>query len=96
MRANPGWERFSERIARADTPGHVTVVFALQSALYNLSLAPALTAYAWFEFQSGLPKNDLSEGESDTIFASVLPHVPVALRGEKGDDTDGSGHLRAI
>jgi len=95
MRANPGWKRFSERVEKGDTPGHVAVVFALQSALYNLSLAPALTAYAWYELQSGQPKRKVSEDDFEVIFASILPHVPVALRGEKGDATDG-GHLRAI
>lgn len=96
MRANPVWKRFSERIAENTTPGHVTVIFALQSALYNLSLAPALTAYAWFEFQSGRPKSGLDEAEADRIFKSVIRHVPVALRGEKGDNSGDAGHLRAI
>lgn len=93
MRANPGWKRFAERIESGTTPGHVPIVFALQSALYNLSLAPALTAYAWFEFQSGHDQTGLPSEESNAIFESVLKHVPVALRHEKGDN---SGHLRAI
>ncbi len=96
MRGHPGWKRFSERIENGTTPGHVPIVFALQSALYNLSLAPALTAYAWFEFQSGRNRTELSEEESNAIFATVLKHVPVALTLEKGDNSGEPGHLRAI
>ena len=96
MRANPGWKRFAERIENGTTPGHVPIVFALQSALYNLSLAPALTAYAWFEFQSGCDHTGLTNEESSEIFGSVLKHVPVALRNEKGDNSGEAGHLRAI
>ncbi|MEX2577619.1 MAG: hypothetical protein WD342_01065 [Verrucomicrobiales bacterium] len=96
MRANSEWKRFAGRVARGETPGHATILFALQSALYHLPLASALTAYAWFEFQSGRPGRSSATEVGNVIFESVIPLVQVALRGKNGDAAGGSGQLRAI
>lgn len=101
MRANREWTRFVERIERGDSPGHATTLFALQCALYHLPLAPALSAYAWFELESGLPQTgyrdrDGSAGEVLAVFQTALPHVSVALRGDHGENDGDDSRLRAI
>ncbi len=102
MRANREWTRFAELVAAGGTPGHATTLFALQSALYHLPLAPALSAYAWFELESGLLPHtgyrdrNGSANEVLEVFASAIPHVQVAISGERGDFSDESPRLRAI
>ncbi len=102
MRANRKWTRFSELVAAGGTPGHATTLFALQSALYHLPLAPALSAYAWFELESGLLPHTGYRNHSGTgndalaLFASAIPHVQVAISGERGDFSAESPRLRAI
>ena len=101
MRANREWQRFADRIARGEARGHTTTLFALQSALYHLPLGPALSAYAWFELESGLPRTGYRDkaGSADevlSVFRTALPHVSVALRGDRDENGGGSSHLRAI
>lgn len=86
MRANREWTRFADRIASGETPGHVCVVFALQSALYRLPLASALSAYIWFEFRSGLPR-DLSReslSELSSVFEEALVYVSAVVQNSQG------------
>jgi len=101
MRANREWTRFVDRIERGESPGHTTTLFALQCALYHLPLAPALSAYAWFELESGLPRTgyrdrDGSAAEVLDAFQTALPHVTVAMRGDHGENEGGDSRLRAI
>lgn len=101
MRAHREWSRFAERVADGRTPGHALTLFALQASLFHLPLAPALGAYAWFELESGLPRNGFRDRagtgtEALALFARALPHVRVALAGERGDFGEGTLPLRAI
>ena len=75
----------------------ISVIFALQSALYHLPLASALSAYIWFEFQSGLPRELSGESLSklSSVFEKALVHVAIAVR-EHGGQTDGSGTIRVV
>lgn len=110
MRANREWQRFVDRISRGEVAGHTTTLFALQCALYHLPLGPALSAYAWFELECGLPRHSGGDGYRDrpgsaaevlAVFRTALPHVAVALQGDRDetsgrDATEGGSHLRAI
>ena len=100
MKANREWTRFSERVALNKTPGHTATLFALQTALYHLPLAPALAAYAWFELESGLPRGyrDLAGTREEVLrtFASALPHVRGAMDRDRDESANGFPHLRAI
>lgn len=101
MRANREWSRFVERIERGGSPGHTTTLFALQCALYHLPLAPALSAYVWFEMESGLPRTGYRDREGSAaevlaVFQAALPHVSVALRGDHGENDGADSRLRAI
>lgn len=101
MRANREWQRFVDRIGRGKSPGHTTTLFALQSAIYHLPLGPALSAYAWFELESGLPRTGYrdksgSAEEVLSVFRAALPYVSVALRGDRGEINGDEPHLRAI
>lgn len=96
MRGNREWIRFAERVESGETPGHLPVVFALQSALYHLPLTPALSSYAWFEFRSrdgdGIPPAPKPE-ETET-FATILPQVAVAVSRNFADRSGDPGTLR--
>lgn len=110
MRANREWQRFVDRISRGEVAGHTTTLFALQCALYHLPLGPALSAYAWFELECGLPRAESGSSYRDkagsaeevlAVFRTALPHVAVALQGDRDetpgrDATEGGSHLRAI
>lgn len=105
MRADREWKRFVGQIEAGKCPGHATTLFALQCALYHLPLAPSLSAYVWFELESGLPRVGEGTGFRDrpgsaeevlAAFRAALPEVAVALRGDR-DETPGEGSsLRAI
>ena len=98
MRSHREWIRLVEKIESGETPGHVLVVAALQTAMYRLALIPALTSYAWFEFQSGVK----GSGEHSEVFLQIVPHLKLAVFEKDGDDTaaaendDGSNHLRVV
>ncbi|MDF1862953.1 MAG: hypothetical protein P1U87_22240 [Verrucomicrobiales bacterium] len=98
MKGNREWVRYAEAVESGTTPGNLPVVFALQSALFHLPLASALSAYAWFEFQSrhgkGLPPKATAEEKS--IFAMILPKVAVAVKKNIDDSGGEFGSLRAI
>tara|TARA_R110000850_G_scaffold272584_3_gene407866 strand:- start:4002 stop:4628 length:627 start_codon:yes stop_codon:yes gene_type:complete len=98
MQANREWSKFADRVAKGETPGHVSVVFALQSALYHLPLASALSAYIWFEFQSGMPKEVSRESLSElsSLFEEALVHVSVAVRKHNSENSGGSSSLRVV
>ncbi|NLT69424.1 MAG: hypothetical protein GXX91_01855 [Verrucomicrobiaceae bacterium] len=112
-RAHRQWQRFVERIASGHTPGHTTTLFALQCALYHLPLGSALSAYAWFELESALPPSGSGGGERDyrdkagsaeevlAAYRLALPHVAVALRGDRDEhagetSAEPPSRLRAI
>lgn len=97
MKGNKDWIKYVDRVEKGQSPGHVSVIFALQSALYHLPLASALSAYIWFEFQSGLPKNLSRESLSElsTVFEEALVHVSTAVK-ENGGQESSSGNLRVI
>lgn len=112
-RAHRPWQRFVDRIVPGHVPGHVTTLFALQCALYHLPLGPALSAYAWFELESALPRGGSGGGDSNyrnkaggaeevlAAFRLALPHVAVALRGDRDENTgetsaEPPSRLRAI
>lgn len=98
MQGNREWLQYRKLVEEGASPGHLPIAFALQSALYHLALLPALSSYAWFEFRSregkGIPPA-ASESEL-VIFASILPDVPVAASGEKGDSFPGGSPLRIV
>lgn len=101
MQASRDWNRFAEKVARGESAGHVTVLFALQTSLYHLPLLPALGAYAWFELESGLPRGGWKDrpGSSEKAleaFAAALPELQVAVRADRGDFGDTGPQLRAI
>ncbi|MEM6915010.1 MAG: urease accessory UreF family protein [Verrucomicrobiota bacterium] len=98
MRGHREWARFAEQVESGNSPGHLCVLFALQSALYHLALPAALSAYAFYEFQSRLEKFPfplMTEEESEA-FLSVMPRIPLAVR-SNATETDGeNGMLRAL
>ena len=101
MKANREWQRFVTRVETGKSPGHVTTLFALQCALYHLPLASSLSAYAWFELESGLPRDDYrdehgSADEALLVFRLSLPKVTVALRGDRCEIGEDTPILRAI
>ena len=98
MRGNPEWCRFAEGVAAGKSPGNLPVVHALQSALYHVALAPAVTSYAWLEFRSRDEKAIASRpdpAERET-FATILPHLRVALAEETGQDSEDSPRFRVV
>lgn len=98
MRGNREWTQFSERVLANESPGHLAVLFAAQTALYHLALPAALAAYADFEFRSReekFPFAELSEEETK-IFETVLPRIPLALRSNSRETGEGEGMLRVI
>lgn len=97
MQGHREWKKFTADVASGKIPGHVTSVFALHSVLYRLPLLSSLSAYCWFEFRSGSPRNAKMDADSDIeIFNTVLPHLAVAVYGDRPDCSDGPGTLRAI
>ncbi len=101
MQANREWSRFAERVAEGQSPGHAVTLFALQTALYHLPLSPALAAYAWFELESGLPRDGSraragSGAEVLSVFAEALPEVRVAIASEYGESLSDAPRLRAV
>lgn len=101
MKHHREWSRFSTKIENNQTPGHVLTLAALQTVLYHLGLIPALTAYAWFEFHSGLAGAGIKIAEDQTdIFMQITPHLRLAVPKKFGDDESESGEaggtLRAI
>lgn len=98
MKGHREWIRFAEKVERGESPGHLCVLFALQSVLFHLPLAPALTSYAWFEFQSRngkCPFPEMTE-EENVIFSSVLARIPLAVQKNREDLNGGSSQLRVI
>jgi len=98
MQGNREWLKYQERVENGDTPGHLAIAFALQSALYHVALIPALSSYAWFEFRSreGKGISAAPTEEEVRIFAAILPDVSVALSGERDDSTGGEHSLRVL
>lgn len=97
MQANREWLRLTRLIEDEDISGHLTSLFAFQSALYHLPLASALRSYARYEFHCGRPSFPRhSSGEENEIFQRILPDVAVAVKGDISDDTDSNSQLRAI
>lgn len=100
MRAHRAWTRVAVRITEGAAPGHLTTLFALQTALYHLPLASALSAYVWFELESGLPASYRdrtgSAYEALTLFAAALPQVRLAMGADRGDFSGDAPQLRAI
>ena len=102
MRANRAWTRYSSAVAEGNAPGNLPIVFALQSALFQLPLPSALGAYAWFELRTrnashdgGMLKNEASE-EEKSLFSEILPKVAVAVGGNFGEFGDDFGPLRSV
>lgn len=98
MKGHREWIRFAAKVEGNESPGHLCVLFALQSALYHLPLPSALTAFAAFEFQSRRGKFPFPEmtGKENVIFSSILPRIPLAVRGNSEEIDDGKGMLRVI
>lgn len=97
MKANRGWQRFSDAVEGKRSPGHITTLFALQAALYHLPLASSLTAYTKLEFvlgSAGILKG--KEIEKEAIFQTILPHVAVAVKEDCADGNGENGALRAL
>ncbi|MDF1826363.1 MAG: urease accessory UreF family protein [Verrucomicrobiales bacterium] len=98
MKGHREWIRFTERIAAGKCPGHLPVLFALQCQLFHLPLAPSLTTYARFEFQSRdgkFPFKKMSV-EEGVIFSTILPSISLAVQENREDHSDGSVTLRVI
>lgn len=96
MQANREWQRMTKLVETGKSPGHLTTLFAFQSALYHLPLASALRSYARFEFYCGRSSfARLEADEENQIFQRILPDVSVAVSSNISDDTE-SNHLRAI
>jgi urease accessory protein UreF len=100
MRAHRAWSRVSARIAAGESPGHLVTLFALQTALYHLPLAPALGAYAWFELESGLPPAHRDRpgtaAEALALFAAALPQVRLAMGADRDEFSGEAPRLRAL
>ena len=102
MRANRVWTRYSSAVTEGRAPGNLPIVFALQSALFQLPLPSALGAYAWYELRTRnascegeMVKKEASE-EEKTLFSWILPKVAVAVAGKFGEFGDNSGSLRTV
>jgi urease accessory protein UreF len=100
MRAHRAWSRVSARVAAGESPGHLVTLFALQTALYHLPLAPALGAYAWFELESGLPPAHRDRpgtaSEALALFAAALPQVRLAMGADRDEFSGEAPRLRAL
>ncbi|MDF1741902.1 MAG: hypothetical protein P1U86_22265 [Verrucomicrobiales bacterium] len=97
MQANREWQRLARLIGEKETPGHLTTLFAFQSALYHLPLASALRSYARYEFHCGRTSfSRLDSAEETQIFQRILPDVAVAVKANLSDNTDSGNQLRAI
>ncbi|MEM1442189.1 MAG: urease accessory UreF family protein [Verrucomicrobiota bacterium] len=98
MRGHREWARYAEQVNLGDSPGHLCILFAVQSALYHLALPAALTAYASYEFRSQdatFPFPDMSEEENEA-FSTVLPRIPLAVRSNANEDDGEDGILHVI
>lgn len=94
------WSRYADLVAKGSTPGHLPVVFAVQTALFHLPLASSLAAYAWFELESGMPESLRDEPDSGRaaleLFASTLPALQVAMRAEPDHLSGEAPNLKTI
>jgi hypothetical protein len=54
MRRQPQWAKYIGLWTAGETAGHLPVAFALQAALFQVPLLPALVSYATFEGVNGL------------------------------------------
>ncbi|MDA7921254.1 hypothetical protein N9B73_05805 [Verrucomicrobiales bacterium] len=97
MQGNREWLKLTRLIESEKTPGHLTTLFAFQSALYHLPLASALRSYVRYEFHCGRTSfSRLSSDEENQIFQRILPDVAVAVKADISDDSDAGFQLRAI
>jgi hypothetical protein len=91
------WFQFVERVREKRSPGQVASFFALHCALFHLPLSSSLLAYAWFEFQSGLPSANRGwQAENLMLFESIIPHLAVAVGGKRGQGSSESPFLRVV
>ncbi|MEM7601560.1 MAG: hypothetical protein AAF357_09115 [Verrucomicrobiota bacterium] len=98
MRGHREWIRFAERVEQGQSPGHVCVLFAAQSALYHLPLPAAVSAFACFEFQARhatFPFKEMPEDEKQ-VFSTILKLIPLAVKDKSTENDAGDGTLHAI
>lgn len=107
VRRQPQWVKYLRAQAAGETPGQITVIFALQSALFHLPLLPALTAYVHWEGVNGLAAMAGGKRLSVVEFASRHPAGSESARrvfqaagpgfNDRGDDSGESpGHLACV
>ncbi len=99
MKHHPEWSRFASKIESGASPGHAVTLAALQTVLYHLALSPALTAYAWFEFHSGLAGAGIKDIEDNReVFLKITPYLRLAVSANSDDvqDNESNNQLRAI
>lgn len=100
MSGHREWSRYAAMVEQGGSPGHLPVVFAVQTALYHLPLATSLAAYAWFELESALRASVRDEPGSGNLclelFASTLPALQVAINPEPNELPGGAPRLRIV
>lgn len=98
IRRLPQWTKFLEKVESGVTPGHVTSLFALRSAVFHLPLLPALISYLYFEWNSGAGRAAALEGQplSPDRFQGEFPEGVEAAKRLFDTATGGPIQLESI
>jgi len=86
IRACRAWSRYHEMVERAESPGHLALVFAFHAALFRVPLVQTLMSYGQLEFEKGVPAGGaaLSPERKDGVFSRLHAEVKLALDSEIG------------
>ena len=100
VRHMPQFSRLTEAISKADSPGHVTTLFAMQAGLYHLPRLGALVSYAYFEWLGGVLAADCAVNRDMETFERLHPRtaevVRYVVRGEIGGDGTGESSIFCV
>lgn len=91
IRHMPQFVRLSEAIRKADSPGHVTTLFAMQAGLFHLPRLGALLAYAYFEWLGGVMAARCSLTRDMKTFERLHPGTAEVVRSLLRGEIDGDG-----
>lgn len=100
IRHMPQFARLTAAIHNADSPGHVTTLFAMQAGLYHLPRLAALVSYSYFEWLGGVVASGSTVDRDMQSFERLHPAtaevVRKLLRGETGDGGTGESSIFCV
>ena len=88
----PQFARLTKAIGDADSPGHVTTLFAMQAGLYHLPRLGALVSYAYFEWLGGVVAAECAVDRDMETFERLHPRTAEVVRNLVRGEIDGDGN----